>query len=540
MLLADLTDGDGRRAARRGRPAGRDPADHGRDPADGRRARPASRRCRTRSPGRSGAYSVLVIGPAVPELAQVVPAIGKGVLGRARAVEGAEAHDQLPRRRLRARRRSRRPTRRRRCERLREVKRDGRPGRRLLLRPRLLRRAQLSGSWVLAQVDGEPGPDDQEPDHRAHSGSRTPGLQMPCGSSRCLTARSTSTPSGPISRSIQGRWSAPTAWWWVSVPPAPSSASVAARFAVSHCWIGSVVVPVGEHGHVQRGAGRVAVRDVAHDQRTPSVAGQRLPQRPADGVVDGGQRRPGGRRLQRLDQQAAVHEPVAQVGPVEPVLLPRLADPRGPAGSPRRPAAARRPPSSRARTIVGSPSQPSTSRQPSPWPRVRRLPRSSRAPGAGGHEQVGPGLVGVGEPDDVGQQVVPRQLLQRGEPGRPRSGTTSPRSAQAAGFGRTRSVSSVMTPSVALGAQREAEQVGAGRGGRRVAELQHAGRRGQGQPGDQLVEAADAGRVLAGRAGGRVAAERWRTPSSAAGARRSAPRGPAPAPAPGRACPGRR
>lgn len=31
-------------------------------------------------PGRSGAFSVLVLGPAVPELAQVVPAIGRGVL----------------------------------------------------------------------------------------------------------------------------------------------------------------------------------------------------------------------------------------------------------------------------------------------------------------------------------------------------------------------------------------------------------------------------------------------------------------------------
>lgn len=31
--------------------------------------------------GRGGAYSLMVLGPAVPELAQVVPAIGKGVLG---------------------------------------------------------------------------------------------------------------------------------------------------------------------------------------------------------------------------------------------------------------------------------------------------------------------------------------------------------------------------------------------------------------------------------------------------------------------------
>jgi hypothetical protein len=31
--------------------------------------------------GRDGAFAVLVLGPAVPELAQVVPAIGRGVLG---------------------------------------------------------------------------------------------------------------------------------------------------------------------------------------------------------------------------------------------------------------------------------------------------------------------------------------------------------------------------------------------------------------------------------------------------------------------------
>ena len=61
---------------------GRSTSDHhGRDPAHGRRARLAGRQPeRRRRPG--GAYSVYVIGPAVPELAQVVPAIGKGVLGR--------------------------------------------------------------------------------------------------------------------------------------------------------------------------------------------------------------------------------------------------------------------------------------------------------------------------------------------------------------------------------------------------------------------------------------------------------------------------
>ena len=55
----------------------------------GRGAGPPGRRCPTPSPAASGAYSVLVLGPAVPELAQVVPADRQGRAGRARAVEGA-------------------------------------------------------------------------------------------------------------------------------------------------------------------------------------------------------------------------------------------------------------------------------------------------------------------------------------------------------------------------------------------------------------------------------------------------------------------
>ena len=50
----------------------------------GRRPRAAPSRC-------------CVIGPGVPELAQVVPAVGKGVLGALAAVEGAGVDDQLPR-----------------------------------------------------------------------------------------------------------------------------------------------------------------------------------------------------------------------------------------------------------------------------------------------------------------------------------------------------------------------------------------------------------------------------------------------------------
>ena len=50
-----------------------------------------------------------------------------------------------------------------------------------------------------------------------------------------MTARSTETPSGPISCANHGLWSVPTAWWWVIVAPAAIIASLAAVFAFSHC-----------------------------------------------------------------------------------------------------------------------------------------------------------------------------------------------------------------------------------------------------------------------------------------------------------------
>ena len=83
MLLRELTAEAVDALLADGRPAARRPADHGRAAADGRGAGPAGRRCPTRSPGRDGACSLLVLGPAVPELAEIVPAIGRGVLARA-------------------------------------------------------------------------------------------------------------------------------------------------------------------------------------------------------------------------------------------------------------------------------------------------------------------------------------------------------------------------------------------------------------------------------------------------------------------------
>ena len=43
-------------------------------------------------------------------------------------------------------------------------------------------------------------------------GIRTPGLRIPVGSSSRFTARSTATPTSPISGASQSRWSVPTAW----------------------------------------------------------------------------------------------------------------------------------------------------------------------------------------------------------------------------------------------------------------------------------------------------------------------------------------
>src|SRR5690606_2199654 len=73
---------------------------------------------------------------------------------------------------------------------------------------------------------------------RAH-GMSVPGLHTPRGSTALFTARSIRTPTSPISDSRYGRWSTPTAWWWVMVPRAATIASEAARLASAHWATGS-------------------------------------------------------------------------------------------------------------------------------------------------------------------------------------------------------------------------------------------------------------------------------------------------------------
>src|SRR5680860_556558 len=64
---------------------------------------------------------------------------------------------------------------------------------------------------------------------------RTPGLRMPAGSRVALAARSASANRSGRWRSYHRRWSRPTEWWWVIVPPWAMSASAAAVLTVAHC-----------------------------------------------------------------------------------------------------------------------------------------------------------------------------------------------------------------------------------------------------------------------------------------------------------------
>src|SRR5690606_640218 len=71
----------------------------------------------------------------------------------------------------------------------------------------------------------------------AHSpaGRSTPGLSSPAGSRCRFTASSACAATGPISRRYQSRWSVPTPWWWLMVPPAARIASLAACLARVQC-----------------------------------------------------------------------------------------------------------------------------------------------------------------------------------------------------------------------------------------------------------------------------------------------------------------
>lgn len=65
--------------------------------------------------------------------------------------------------------------------------------------------------------------------------SNTPGLRIPAGSSADFAARRAAANGSGRCRSYQARWSRPTAWWWVMVPPLALIASDTAALISSHC-----------------------------------------------------------------------------------------------------------------------------------------------------------------------------------------------------------------------------------------------------------------------------------------------------------------
>src|SRR5215211_4193763 len=80
-----------------------------------------------------------------------------------------------------------------------------------------------------------------------------------------------------------------------------------------------------QEGEVERGARPVQVRHMAHHERRRAAARQRGPKRLANRLVEPAELGPVGGRLERLDEHAAVHQLVAQVGPGVAAALPRLA-----------------------------------------------------------------------------------------------------------------------------------------------------------------------------------------------------------------------
>src|SRR4051812_22818706 len=70
----------------------------------------------------------------------------------------------------------------------------------------------------------------------AHACSQsTPGLSRPSGSSAAFAARHAAANGSGRCASYQRRWSRPTAWWCVIVPPAASTAAPATALTACHC-----------------------------------------------------------------------------------------------------------------------------------------------------------------------------------------------------------------------------------------------------------------------------------------------------------------
>ncbi len=153
-------------------------------------------------------------------------------------------------------------------------------------------------------------------------GISLPGLRIPVGSSTALTARSTSTPRSPTSSRIQGRWSAPTAWWCVIVAPHRTIAAEAAVFAFCHCSIGFPRCPATTVKYSEAPVGYTCEMWHSTSAGVPdSASGGR--QRLCHGCLQRVEVRPARRRLERFAQCSRRQQGIPKVGRTEAAVLPR-------------------------------------------------------------------------------------------------------------------------------------------------------------------------------------------------------------------------
>ncbi len=114
----------------------------------------------------------------------------------------------------------------------------------------------------------------------SNASTSTPGLRIPAGSTAALAACSASANGSGRWRSYQGRWSRPTAWWWVIVAPCAHEHLRGGPLDRPPLRLLVAAAGGGQHREVRRGAVGVGVRQAAGDQRA-LVVERRRARRPA-------------------------------------------------------------------------------------------------------------------------------------------------------------------------------------------------------------------------------------------------------------------
>ena len=162
---------------------------------------------------------------------------------------------------------------------------------------------------------------------RGRAGPR--GSSTPAGSTARFAARSASANGSGRWRSYQGRWSRPTAWWWVIVPPASITALRDRRLDLVPLLHLAAAPGGAEHRVVGRRAVGVDVREAARQARRARAVRRRpagLGDRRRGGLHHAGvelaEALPGDRGLEGVREDAEGDERVAQVGGGEEGVAP--------------------------------------------------------------------------------------------------------------------------------------------------------------------------------------------------------------------------